>query len=242
MDLRYLAKLYKSEMDLLARERRQHPPQEILVPMKFPLSIPKVKSEILEVKKDDWVVRQVKEKSWKGHILHPFDVSQMRKDFLSLKHQKSELLTFLNKYGWWGSDEPIPVSDFWELQELILTALCLGPKGRGQLLSRRMFKGLPGPLSVQFVASFQYEDGKPKFVIETEGCMHALVASVQIDLAQERKYRHCARPGCEEIFEVKKREKTHHSPHCQTLHAMQRYRDRKRQRMAKIKGRKARVE
>jgi hypothetical protein len=61
----------------------------------------------------------------------------MRKEFRSLKHQESELLKFLNKYGWWGSDGPIPVSDFWELQELISTALCLAPKGRGQLLSRR---------------------------------------------------------------------------------------------------------
>jgi len=150
---------------------------------------------------------------------------------------------FLNKYGWWGSDGPIPVSHFWELQELISTALCLTPKGRGRLLSRRMFKGLPGLLSVQFIASFEYVDGGPRFVIETDGCMDALLASIQIDLARKREYRHCARQGCEEIFEVTSaRDKKYHNGDCRSLDAMRRSRDRKRQKMARIKSRKARVE
>jgi hypothetical protein len=231
-------------MDALARESRQHPPQEVLVPMQFPLSIPKAKSEILEVKKDDWAVRQVQAKSWKGRIPHPVDVWQMRKDFLSLEQRENELLTFLNKYGWWGSAGPIPVSDFWELQELISMALCWPPKERGRLLSRRMFKGLPGLLFRQFNASFEYEDGKPKFVIETEGCMDALVASVQIDLARKREFRLCARhPECKEIFEISSaRNKKYHNSACRSLDAMRRYRDTKRQKMARIKSRKTRAE
>jgi hypothetical protein len=243
MDLRDLESIYKDEMAARAKASRQHPPQEIAVPMQFPFSIRKAKSEILEVKENDWVVQQVQENSWRGRIPYPVDVWQMRKDFLSLKRSSNELLTFLNKYGWWDSVEPIPLSDVWDLQELISMALCLPPKGRGRLLSRRMVKGLPGPLSVQFIASFEYEDGKPRFVIETDGCLDALLASVQIDLARGREFRLCARPDCRQIIEISSaRNKKYHDSACRSLDAMRRYRDNKRQKIARIKRRKAKVD
>jgi len=241
MEIKDLNSFSAKHITALERERRLHPPTEVLIPLQFHFSVRPAKSAFRQLSDGQHVVQQILENTLEGWLLRPVDVWLMRKEFLSLEKNEKELLAFLNKYGWWDSHPQTPVCDFWELQEVLRMVLLGSPRARGQMLSRRMFAGLPGPLATRLTASFDYEGGVPKYVAETDRCLDAIVTSIQVDLVRGVKFGECVRPDCHEIFDIRsKHERKYCGERCRHLEVMRHRRENKRQKMSRIGNRRGR--
>ncbi len=158
------------------------------------------------------------------------DAWMMRHEFFGLRPgDTAALLSFLNKWGWWGSRppdgvpcemrpmqkvpkswvSPIAVSVVWQLQEQFKRALT-------RSISSWLFKsegdGRVEVLDNNVARSIQLQPAPPYHLLEFQGCEEAIRATITIDLLQSAKFRLCARPDCQRPFRV---ESQHARKYCE---------------------------
>jgi hypothetical protein len=210
--------------------------QVIQVPVRFPFLIMRAKSRNLETRDGRRLIQQHVQRSMQEPNPRPIDPYYMREEFLSLRHDERELLRFLDKYGLWENEEPMEVNEYWDFQEFLRATLLSGKGIRGQLLSRSAFGKLPGPLHKSLTIDFEYNKGGLQFVTRTIGCLDAIIASMQIDVIRDTKYKKCARHDCPIVFVVNSQHKRkYHNESCKHVEVMRRSRERRRQRMSRVK-------
>jgi hypothetical protein len=225
MDLRDIQEVGRALKD----KRRRYPPEIVAVPVKFPFKIRRARWKVVETSTGRGLLQQgLQGREGLFGFGNPVDAWQVRNEFLTLKHREEALLKFLNKWGCWCRDTPpTDVEEYWDLQ-VNLRDFLLWPKAK-----RRMALKL-GFLSGAFTCSLRWEgDDVPYWVVECDGILDALIASVQIDLVRATKFKPCKRKDCLLPFAVKSRHRRLFcSQHCAHLVSVRRGREPQRKRRA----------
>jgi hypothetical protein len=193
MDIRHIARSWTAK-----RQAEAGKPQTVSMYVHFPFRVTLANSTIRQAADGAHVVEQRALPSKQK----PIDPDCMLEDFLALKRSDRELLSFLNKYGLWDDEQAFEVNEFWDFQEFLRVLMALKPASRGKMLSRSGFGKLPGPLNKRLIVDFEYNLGGLHFVVNTSGCLEAIIALAQIDLSKQTKHRKCARKDCPVIFSV----------------------------------------
>jgi hypothetical protein len=139
----------------------------------------------------------------------PADAWQMRDDFLRLEGTGTSALTFLRKWGKWGSGW-VEVREMISLQSAVREALTSNPT--------KWFASSKSSLSL-WRQTVEY----PYFNLRTDQCALAIRISVTIDLLQRVKFKICARRDCAAPFSVTSRHRREYcSQYCGHLESVRR--------------------
>jgi hypothetical protein len=238
MEMRNIIALYEKELSRSRDALRNRHARTIVVPVESPFLIGGAKSQIDWNAKRQKIVRQSAVFLGEGLFPRPVDIWQMREDFLSIKRTDHELQYFLDKYGWWDNRRrSIRVNEIWHFRELFKLALLWPQKTLGKQLSGTGFRGLPGLFAATLQASFEYREGMPLFIATANGCADALILSLLCDVVAGRRFKKCAREGCDEIFEITARlNRQYHSSACQHAALIRRGREEHRKKKARIRA------
>ncbi len=218
MDIRSLGKIWALAQREIATAARLHPPQVIRVPLLFPFVISPAQTTI-----NGRNVRQQQQPAT-ARVSKAIDARHLSEEFQELAHSDAELLRFLNRYGWWDERSIVPVEEVWEFQAWLHLFLCGSNTFRAQQLSSHgLFGRLPGLLARKFSLSFEWNQGAPSFIVETNCCLDAITATVLIDVVRGIRYRKCERRDCHILFPRRSRKRFHNRA-CQHLALVRRTR------------------
>lgn len=217
MDVISLGKAWALAQREVATAARLHPPQMIEVPLSFPFLVHPAQTTL-----EGRNVRQKQRTTIEG-AAKAVDARRLSEEFQGLAHRDSDLLHFLNRYGWWDDEQRVlPIEEIWEFQESLRLLLRGSDKFRAQQLSPRgLFGRLPGLLARKFSLAFEWNQGAPRLTVETNCCVAAITATMLIDIVRGTLYTKCE--GCLVLFPSKPG-KRFHSQACQHLALVRRSR------------------
>jgi hypothetical protein len=217
MDVKSLGKAWARAQREVATAARLHPPQRIEVPLSFPFLIHPAQTTL-----EGRNVRQKQRTTIEGGAAKAVDARRLSEEFQGLAHREADLVHFLNRYGWWDEQRVFPIEEIWEFQESLRLVLSGSDKFRAQQLSPRgLFGRWPGLLARKFSLEFEWNQGDPRFTVETNCCVAAITATMLIDVVRRTQYTQCE--GCLVLFPSKPR-KRFHSQACQHLALVRRSR------------------
>ena len=141
----------------------------------------------------------------------PDDAWQLRDEFLSLKGDAKNTISFLNRWGRWVPlRNYVGTSEITDLQVAVRAALTEAPD---KWFSTVGFPTMVNSRSAQF----------PYFTMLTDACEVAIRMATTIDLLQQIEFRTCARPDCAKPFPVKsKRKRDYCTQYCAHLESVRR--------------------
>jgi|GEM_PF-5139846 hypothetical protein len=76
--------------------------------------------------------------------------------------------------------------------------------------------------------ALEWENGRPKGMIQCSGILQAVIATLQVDALMDAEYRFCACRGCRNSFKVKRKDQRYCSDKCKHKQAVRDARSRKR--------------
>ncbi|MFZ0807631.1 MAG: hypothetical protein WAN03_15660, partial [Candidatus Sulfotelmatobacter sp.] len=183
MDVTSIGKAWVLAQREVATAARLHPPQGIEVPLVFPFLVHPAQTTL-----DGRNVRQKQRTTIEG-AAKAVDARRLSEEFQGLAHRDADLLHFLNRYGWWDEQRVVPIAEIWEFQESLRLVLCGSERARAQELSSRgLFGRFPGLLARNFSLAFEWNQGAPRFTVETNCCVAAITATMLIDIIRGTQY------------------------------------------------------
>jgi len=118
------------------------------------------------------------------------DAWQMRDEFIRMKPTVDDVIKFLDKWGRWKSSDTELLDDVIRARARLRNELLLPPE---QWLRRVPW----------FMGHMSRIHSYPYSKIRTEKCEFAITMATAIDFLNDVKFKKCARPDCNNPFEVK---------------------------------------
>lgn len=124
----------------------------------------------------------------------PYNPWRLREEFLGVKPDEDDAITFLGKFGAWSISNWMRLKDLTSFQSAVREALTSGPG--------EWFKS-----SFSSFSGWNRLREYPYFGLRTNHCKDAIAATVSIDLLNQAKFRVCARGDCGKLFELTSKHK-----------------------------------
>lgn len=156
------------------------------------------------------------------------DAWQMQREFFAMREDCADLIRFLNKWGYWGDEEELPLSMAGRTVQSP-TSIWTERRVYGEILSR----GAEAWLNT-YGSLLALESRKkfPFFSSVHRDCRSALRATITFDILAKVEFRVCTREDCETIFSLKsdgnkrpRSDKRYCSPECSHLALVRRGRE-----------------
>jgi hypothetical protein len=139
------------------------------------------------------------------------DAWQLRDAFLKLDPAESSVLAFLNQWGRWTYQDYTQLYKILEFREKIRRAL-LSP-------SNEWLSGYESNLDLETRSRY------PNLLIQTEMCEKAIRATITLDLLRKIRFKTCARPDCQQHFQITSQHKRKYCcQYCAHLESLRRNR------------------